>query len=222
MVTTFPATRTSDGTLYAGWNVNQLHGDAGVGHTTLAEDGTGSIIQLIADSVDRIHVFYSDGGDIMHSVSTDRTATWSSPTMIDASPDGGSLGMWSIRVDTNGGVHVLLGHSGLFNNTSELWYRQWQADTGWQPLIGVFDGGESRASLPADMDIVEDQPAIVWYSDSGHLTMARQSARGVFGSPIQLGGPEEEVIDISTTASNGGLSVTWLVVDGRISHQMVE
>jgi hypothetical protein len=222
-VVRFAVARTSDGQPHAAWQIHQGTQTAGFGDHTFTTDTGNTMITLVADSDDRLHVLYGQSGvGIEHRVSEDRGATWSDPTAINVLPDDTTLGLSAALADDGGNLHVLLGRSGIFNDTSGLWHRRWNTDGGWSRLHVVLDNGERTDRLPAAMTTIEQRPVVAVYPRHGPLQLSRQADDGSFTSPTPVDATDNQtVVEIAATTDGSDVHLVWLTDDGQVTHQEV-
>jgi hypothetical protein len=161
---------------------------------------------LVVDSSGRIHVVskqLNDKGDIIHRISEDKGATWSSIAVITSGDE-----LRALAADTQGRVHA------LFKNS----YRVWSKDKGW--------------SAPTSLNIDFEAGSTLLVIDSKGLAhvLARtrylhQAPNGSWSPPIQIAAGDV-LINASTSPqlwvdADGARHFAWAMKDNSILYSLL-
>jgi hypothetical protein len=161
---------------------------------------------LVVDSAGRVHVLskqLNDKGDIIHRISEDKGATWSSIAVITSGDE-----LRALAADSQGRVHA------LFKNS----YRVWNKEKGWSaPTSLNIDFEAGSTSLVIDSKGLAHVLARTSY--------LRQNTNGSWSPPIQIAAGDV-LINASTSPQlwvdvNGGRHFAWAMKDNTIVYSLL-
>lgn len=161
---------------------------------------------LVVDSAGRVHVVskqLNDRGDIIHRLSEDKGASWSSIAVITSGDE-----LRALAADSQGRVHA------LFKNS----YRVWSKDKGWSaPTSLNIDFESGSTSLMIDSKGLAHVLARTSY--------LRQDANGSWSPPIQIAAGDV-LINASTSPqlwvdAGGARHFAWAMKDNTIMYSLL-
>jgi hypothetical protein len=162
--------------------------------TTYTEDAAAAV-----DSVGRVHVVWSEGGQILHRYSAG--GGWTGAVTVAAG--------WcpALVADAAGQLHIVFVNR--FADIDEVYYKSWKAETGWQLPVNVSEG-VGPASSPNLVIDGDGGLAVVWSSASGDadLIYVATSADGALWSswPVPNAWGTRPVVAV---IADGQLAVAW-------------
>jgi len=153
---------------------------------------------LAADSQGRVHVVWSEGGEIVHRHQL--TEGWSAPMTVATgfAP--------ALAADTGGEIHLVFVNR--FADVDDVYYTSWRDGPGWQLPVNVSDGVE-RSSSPSLAVAAAGSRAVVWGSRSGDVDLiyVAESDDGMLWSS----GPVPHAFGVrpKVAIGDGSLLVAW-------------
>jgi hypothetical protein len=154
---------------------------------------------IAADSMGRIHVVWSEGGEILHRFWDG--AAWSPAAYV-------ASGTWpDLAGDADGGVHLVFANR--FDANDDIYFTSWQPAVGWDLPLNLSEG--AGVSTSPRLAIAPDHSvAVVWSAQSAGrdlIYLARSTSGSLWASaPIPNAHGTHPVVAF---AAAGDLLVAW-------------
>jgi hypothetical protein len=117
-------------------------------------------VSAAADSQGRVHVVWSEGGQILHRHQLPEG--WSAPVTV-------AVGFSPyLAADVDGQLHLVFVNR--FADVDDVYYASWREGVGWQLPVNVSEGVE-RSACPSLAIAADGTRAVAWGSHSGDLDL---------------------------------------------------